>query len=97
MAIRTAITGLAHGFQRSAMTAIASHFDMRAVQCKIRLYVVIEQPQIPGNGVVAGLTVTLEHAVVIVFVKMTVDAGAAGICEDLCRMAVVTFDVRVLA
>jgi len=53
-----------HRCQRTAMTVIAGNIDVRAVYLEIGLSVVIEQPQVPGNRVVTGLTVFFELSIV---------------------------------
>ena len=64
MTATAAISCFLHRCQRTAMTVIAGNVDVRAVNSEFGLGVVIEQPQIPGNRVVTGLTVLRELAVV---------------------------------
>jgi len=96
MAIGTAITGFAHGCERAAMAASAGDLYMRTVYLEISLYIMIEQPEIPGDRVMAGFAITLKDAIVIVVLEMTVDTGIAGISKALRLVAFVAFDVAVL-
>ena len=64
MTATAAVPGPLHRCQRTAMTVIAGNVDVCAVNGEAGLRVVIKQPQIPGNRVVAGLTVLFELAVV---------------------------------
>jgi hypothetical protein len=61
---------------------------MRAVQRKARLYVVIERPNIPGNGVVAGVAALMEIAVMRVVFTMAGHTIAFFVTKRLCGMAV---------
>lgn len=64
MTATAAIPCFLHRCQRTAMAVIAGNIDVRAVYSEIGLSVVIEQPQIPGNRVVTGLTVFFELSIV---------------------------------
>ena len=70
---------------------------MRTVYLKISLYIVIEQPQIPGDRVMAGFAIALKDTVVVVVLQVAVDTGIAGVREALRRMTIGTFNVAVLA
>lgn len=57
MAIRTTAGGLLHRFERTAMASFASDVYMHAIEREIRLCIVIKQPQVPGDGVMACTTI----------------------------------------
>lgn len=52
------------------MTVIAGYSDMRAGQLKIGSGIVIEQPQVPGDRVVACLALNAKIASVHIVVEM---------------------------
>lgn len=64
MTVGASAAGFSHGCQRAAMTVIAGDILVCPMQQEIRLRIVIKQPQVPGNRVVAGTTVVVEHTVV---------------------------------
>ena len=64
------------------MTVVAGNIYMGAIQAEARLYVVIEQPQIPRDRVVAGATLIIEAALVSIIFSVTVDAVAVRAHKD---------------
>ena len=97
VAVRAAIARLLHRRKRTAVTAIAGDLDMRAMQFEIRLRIVIKQPQVPSDRVMAHLTVVLENAMMGIVVVMATGTIAASVGELLCGMAVVALDFVMLA
>jgi len=95
MAIGTAIAGFAHRRQRATVAVVTANVDVSSIYLEACLSIVIEQPQVPGNRVVAGLAVVFEHAIVRVIVTMTADAFAGGIRESPCLVAFVTLGIVV--
>ena len=55
----------------------------------------IEQPQVPGDRVVAGLAVSLKDAFVVVVFQVAIDALVIGVCKELRLMAVFALNVSV--
>lgn len=96
MAIGTAIAGFPHRRQRTAVAALAGNIQVGSVQFEICLNIVIEQPQVPGNRVVTGLTVVLEYTVVRIIFEMTADTFAVRIAEQLRVVTGIAFDIAVL-
>ena len=78
------------------MTVVARDVQVSAIQREIRLCVVIKQPQVPRDRVVAGTTVILECAVVRVVFKMATDALSIGVWEYLAFVAGITLILVVL-
>ena len=64
MAVATATTDRHHLVQRASVAIFTDDADMRAGKRKARLQVVIKCPNIPGNGVVAGIAALMEVTVV---------------------------------
>lgn len=95
--IGTAITGFSHRLERTPVTAFTSDLDVRAVQFKLSLYVVIKQPQVPGDRVVTRFAVALKDTFVIVVVPVAVDAGTGSVRELLRLVTILTANIRVLA
>ena len=62
--VSAVITGCAHRSQRTAMTVVAGDFHVRTLEGESRLHVVVEQPQVPCNRVVARLALIFESALV---------------------------------
>lgn len=79
------------------MTAFAGDIGVSAVQFEVRLRIVIEQPQVPGNRVVTGFAVALEDAFVMIVLEMAIDTHAAGIGKRLRCVTVVALDLAVSA
>ena len=71
------------------MTIPAGDVHVSTVQQKVCLYIVIEQPQVPGNRVVAGATGAVEHTIVRVIFQMAANTVVVGIME---QARLVTFD-----
>ena len=64
MTVGAAVANPPHRCDRTAVTIIASDTQVGAVNLETGLCIVIEQPQVPGDRVMAGLTVVFEHTVV---------------------------------
>ena len=95
MAIGAAIAGFLHRRQRAAVAVVTGYVDVSSIEFEACLSIVIEQPQVPGDRVVAGLTVVFEHAVVRVIVTMTADAIDGGVSESPRLMTFVTLGIVV--
>lgn len=78
------------------MTISAGDISVSAFQQKIGLRVVIEQPEIPCNRVMAGVAGILEPVVVVIIFEMAGDTVFFGINEDLGFMTAFAFDIVVL-
>ncbi len=76
MAIAAGVTDTLHGSQRAPVTVVAGNIYMGAIQAEARLHIVIEQPQIPRDRVVAGATFIIKTALVSIVFSVTVDAVA---------------------
>ncbi len=97
MTVRAVTTQLRMGSQWSAMAGLAGNLRMRPVQDKARLQVVVEEPLLPVNRVVACRAVRAESAVVRVVCCMAVHALLRCVAEHMRIMAVAAVNVRVLA
>ncbi len=97
MTVRAVTTQLRMGSQWSAMAGLAGNLRMRPVQDKARLQVVVEEPLLPVNRVVACRTVRAETAFVRVVRRMAVHALLRSIAEHVRFMAVAAVDIRVFA
>ncbi len=73
------------------MTVITGDVNVSAVKREVGLYVVIENPQVPGDWVVAGIALSGEIATVRVVVFVAVGADAVDVCERLGLVAVLAF------
>ena len=78
------------------MAAVASDVDVGPVQFEARLNIVIEQPQIPGDRVMAGTAVAVEYSVVRIVFAVTADALGIRIGESLRLVTVQALNVVVL-
>lgn len=74
MTIAAGIANTLHRSQRTPVTVVAGNINMGAIQTEARLRVVIEQPQVPCDRVVAGATFIIEAALVSIIFCVTVDA-----------------------
>lgn len=80
-----------HPDQRAAVTLRAADAGMRALQCKVRLSIVIKQPVFPGHRVMAAFTVAIKIAAVRIIVAVTSNAVRLGIAKRLGLVAIRTF------
>ena len=64
VAIGAAIAGFLHRCQRGTVAVVTGNVDVSSIEFEACLSIVIEKPQVPGDRVVAGLTVVFEHAIV---------------------------------
>ena len=53
MAVHAALAGFSHRRERAAVAVVAGDVDMSAIQFKVRLHIVVKQPQVPRDRVVA--------------------------------------------
>jgi len=84
VAIPTTGTQTFHCRKRASVTVVATHFSVSPFQQEACLRLVIKHPIIPGNRVVARLTIIREHPFVRVILNMTTCACALGIVKNLC-------------
>jgi hypothetical protein len=91
----TGVTRIAHRSERASVAIVAGNVHVGAFQQEIGLRVVIEQPEIPGNRVVAVPTIVLKIAVVRVVISVAGNALAGSIRKDLCLVAVITLNIPV--
>ena len=77
------------------MTVVTGNADMSAVKFEIGLYVVIENPQVPGDWIVASVALSGEIATVRVVVYVAVGADAVDVFERLGLVAVLAFVLAV--
>jgi hypothetical protein len=68
------------------VTILADDTDMRACQREVCLQIVVKQPAIPCNGVVAVVASILEVTAVRVVVEVAGDAGGIRAAEILTFM-----------
>jgi len=79
------------------MTVITGDVNVSAVKLEIGLYVVIENPQVPGDRTVAGIALSGEIPAVRVVVFVAVGANAVDVFERLGLVAVLAFVLTVYA
>ena len=97
MTIAAGITNTLHGGQRAPVTIVAGDIYMGAIQAEACLYVVIEQPQIPRDGVVARATFIIEAALVSIIFCVTVDAVVVRADEYRGFMTCIAFEIVMFA
>ena len=90
MAVATASTDRHHLIQRASVAFRTDDTDMRASKWKARLYVMVERPNVPGNGVVTGIAALMEIAIVRVLLTVAGSTVTFLVAECLCLMAVLT-------
>jgi len=78
------------------MAVIAPDVHVGAIQFEVRLHIVIEQPQVPRDRVVTGLTALFEQSLVGIILAMTADTTAAGVSKMLRLMTGLALDIAVL-
>lgn len=83
--------------RRLAVTVIAVHIIMGAIESKIGILVMIERPQIPAIGVMTLLTVRAETCLVHIVILVTVQALMARRIKAAASMAVITGGHRMQA
>ncbi len=91
---------LADSLDRSegaAVTVAAGDVNVRTAEFELGAVIVIELPKVPGNRVMAGLTVVLEYVFVRIVVEMAGDTLTVGAGEYLSFVTVLAFDVVMLA
>ena len=97
MTVATAVASSLHRCQRTAVTVIASDIQVSTVYFETGLCIVIKQPQVPGDRVMAGLAVVLEFACVRIVPKVAADALGAGFSKYLGFMAGLALEVVMLS
>ena len=97
MTIAAGITNTLHGSQRAPVTVVAGNFYMGAIQAEARLHVVIEQPQIPCDRVVAGAAFFIKAALVSIILSVTVDAVAVCTGKYRCFMTRIAIEIVMFA
>lgn len=83
------VDGLDFG-QGAAVTLGTSDVGVTTHQREIRLHVVIEEPRLPADRVVAGIAALVKIPVVLVIFAVTGDARAVGMGERLVSVALGT-------
>lgn len=94
--IRATSASFVHGRKRTAVATFAGNTFMCAIEFKARLHVMVKQPQVPGNRVVAGAALIIEYAVVRVVLKVAANAFRVRVCKYLTFMAGIAFEIVVL-
>lgn len=79
------------------MAFIAGNVHVSALEHEARLDVVIKEPEIPGDRVMARVTVVGENAIVVVVLNVAADTRLIRIDIDLGFMAIDAFNISVLA
>ena len=88
VAVSTTTADRHHFVERTAVALFAQNIDMRTIERKARLHVMVESPDIPGDRVVAGIAALMEIAVVRVVFTMAGDTVAFFVAECLRRVTV---------
>jgi len=83
--------------QRHSMTVVTADIDMSTLKRDIGLCVVIESPNVPGNGVVACGALFLEVAAMGVVITVTGYAATLFTCECLRSVASLALLITVYA
>ena len=78
------------------MASRAVNICVRTIEHEFGLRVVIKEPEVPRNRVVAGFAIFVEHFAVRVVFDVAIVARGSGLCEDLAFVARVAFEVDVL-
>jgi hypothetical protein len=97
MTATAAVACLLHRRQRTAMTVITGDINMSTVDHEVRLRVVIKQPQVPGDRVMAGLAVVLKLAGMRIVLEMTADALCLGSGKHFGFVAGLAFEIVMLS
>lgn len=79
------------------MTVIASNIQVGAVYFEIGLCVVVKQPQVPSDRVMAGLAVVRELACVRIVLKVATDALRIGFSKHLGFVARLALEIAMLS
>ena len=86
-----------HLLQWAAMAAVTGNVDMRSIQKKIRLQIVIKIPQVPGDWVMAAIATIQEKTLVRIVFSMTGDAISFRVGEGLRRVTILALILGVHA
>ena len=93
MTIAAGVADTLHRSQRAPVTVVAGNIYMGTIQIEARLHVVVEQPQIPRDRVVAGATFNIETALVSIIFSVAVDAVAARAGKNRGFMTRIAFEI----
>ena len=87
MAVTTTAVNSLHLAERASMTVIAGDFDVRTAQFEFSLNIVVKDPKIPSDRIVASVTAPGEVVTmrIVVFV-----AGGTAIVHDSEHLGLVT-------
>ena len=80
-----------HPGQRHTVAVVAGNVDVSTLERKIGLYIVVEGPDVPGDGGMAGVAAILEMALVRVVVEMAGNAVRRFVRIRLCGMTGIAF------
>ena len=97
MTVGAAVANPPHRCDRTAVTIIASDTQVGAVNLETGLCIVIEQPQVPGDRVMAGLAIVLEFASVRIVIKVAAGARGIGFSKHLGFMAGLALEIVMLS
>jgi hypothetical protein len=86
-----------HFVQGGSLTICTVDFVMRTGERKLGLHIVVKQPTIPGDRVVARVTCTRKIAAMRIVISMAAVTRSVSFAECLRFMAFVAFVVGVLA
>jgi len=79
-----------------AVTHVASQTLMGVLQYELRLGIVIEGPEAPTIGVVAGTTLITQAALVNITLAVTIQTARCGVMEALVQVTGFTWSDRVV-
>ena len=87
MAVATTAVNSLHFAERAAMTVIAGDIDVRTAQFEFSLNIMVKDPKVPGDRIVASVTAPGEVATmrIVAFV-----AGSTAIVHDSEHLGLVT-------
>jgi hypothetical protein len=74
--------------QRHSVAVVTSDIDVSTLERKLGLCVVIESPNVPGNGIVAGLATILKIAVMRIIITVARYTGKVFFRERLSGVAI---------
>lgn len=79
------------------MAIVAGNFDVGTFQQKIGLCVVVEQPEVPGDRIVAPVAGVFEPAIMVVVFQVATDAVFFCVDKYLGLVTIDAFDVRMFS
>jgi len=95
--VDAACADLLHLFQRASMTAFTGNIYVATLQQEVCLDIVVKEPEVPRDRVMAGGAVIGEDAVVIVIFQVAGDTVFLGVNVDLGFVTIFAFHVVVFA